>query len=376
MDPTELATAIKPLNKAASMPAGFYTDPAVFAAEREHILLKRWIFLAREDQLPAHGDYRCFDTVGGSVILLRDGDGAAGIRQLLPPPWLAALGRFGPDRPDRLPVPRVELPLERRSPRLPGHGSERRTSTGARAASSRCGWRRGRASSSSRSPTTPARPHRFARRHAGALRLAQTGRDALHLDHHAGTAVQLEAAPRERDGDVPHGRRASRLGRVTAVTDDRHPRRVEVHPGDIGPVDRHPAWRRCPRSPRSRASTTMPARARTSPCSIPRASSQLRRIACGGSMSPRSRTTTRGSRSGVASRQESSPHRTSRTRLSRTTTGGSSSAVRTSGSSSASSVRWARSLYRPGRLSWRDDQVQALSRWVLDHLPDAFEWKD
>src|SRR4029078_2616864 len=26
-----------------------------------------------EDQLPAHGDYRCFDTVGGSVILLRDG---------------------------------------------------------------------------------------------------------------------------------------------------------------------------------------------------------------------------------------------------------------------------------------------------------------
>jgi choline monooxygenase len=73
MDPTELATAIKPLNQAASMPAAFYTDPAVFAAEREHILLKRWIFLAREDQLPAHGDYRCFDTVGGSVILLRDG---------------------------------------------------------------------------------------------------------------------------------------------------------------------------------------------------------------------------------------------------------------------------------------------------------------
>jgi hypothetical protein len=25
--------------------------------------------------------------------------------------------------------------------------------------------------------------------------------------------------------------------------------------------------------------------------------------------------------------------------------------------------------YRPGRLSWRDDQVQALSHWVLDRLP-------
>jgi phenylpropionate dioxygenase-like ring-hydroxylating dioxygenase large terminal subunit len=26
-------------------------------------------------------------------------------------------------------------------------------------------------------------------------------------------------------------------------------------------------------------------------------------------------------------------------------------------------------LYRPGPLSWRDDQVQAIGRWVLDHLP-------
>jgi len=27
--------------------------------------------------------------------------------------------------------------------------------------------------------------------------------------------------------------------------------------------------------------------------------------------------------------------------------------------------------YAPGRLSWRDDQVQALSAWVLDRLPSV-----
>jgi hypothetical protein len=27
-------------------------------------------------------------------------------------------------------------------------------------------------------------------------------------------------------------------------------------------------------------------------------------------------------------------------------------------------------LYRPGPLSWRDDQVQAIGKWVLRHLPE------
>ena len=57
------------------MPAGFYTDPAVFAAEREHVLLPSWIFLARVDQLGAPGHHRSFDTVGGPVVLVRGADG-------------------------------------------------------------------------------------------------------------------------------------------------------------------------------------------------------------------------------------------------------------------------------------------------------------
>ena len=75
MDPQQVAAARLPLNQASSMPAGFYTDPAVFAAEREHVLLPNWIFLAREDQLPHPGDWRAFDTVGGPVILVRGDDG-------------------------------------------------------------------------------------------------------------------------------------------------------------------------------------------------------------------------------------------------------------------------------------------------------------
>ena len=70
----ELHAAAAPLNRARSMPAGFYTDPAIFAAEREHILLKRWFFLAREEQVPSPGDYLTFDTAGGPVILIRGQD--------------------------------------------------------------------------------------------------------------------------------------------------------------------------------------------------------------------------------------------------------------------------------------------------------------
>ena len=64
-----------PLSQARSMPAAVYTDPAVFAAELEHVLLPGWIFLARDDQLASPGDFRAFDTVGGPVALVRGADG-------------------------------------------------------------------------------------------------------------------------------------------------------------------------------------------------------------------------------------------------------------------------------------------------------------
>jgi phenylpropionate dioxygenase-like ring-hydroxylating dioxygenase large terminal subunit len=75
LDRADLSAATAPLARARSMPAGFYTDPAVFQAEREHILLQRWFFTCREEMLPDAGDYRAFETVGGPIFLLRGADG-------------------------------------------------------------------------------------------------------------------------------------------------------------------------------------------------------------------------------------------------------------------------------------------------------------
>ncbi|WP_342643280.1 aromatic ring-hydroxylating oxygenase subunit alpha [Rhodoligotrophos ferricapiens] len=74
LDHDELAAASAPLNRARSMPAGFYTDPEIFAREREHLFLKHWFFLCREEQLPNPGDYRAFDTPGGPIVLIRGKD--------------------------------------------------------------------------------------------------------------------------------------------------------------------------------------------------------------------------------------------------------------------------------------------------------------
>lgn len=75
LDPQDLAAATAPISRARSMPAGFYTDPALFAAERARIFLKHWFFLCRDDSLPNPGDYRAFDTPGGPVLLVHGRDG-------------------------------------------------------------------------------------------------------------------------------------------------------------------------------------------------------------------------------------------------------------------------------------------------------------
>jgi choline monooxygenase len=75
LDPAQLEAASLPLNRARSMPAGFYTDPGVFAAERAQLFLKHWFFLTRAETLPNPGDYRAFDSPGGPIVLIRGADG-------------------------------------------------------------------------------------------------------------------------------------------------------------------------------------------------------------------------------------------------------------------------------------------------------------
>lgn len=70
-----MTAAKEPLNRARSMPAGFYTDPGVFQAERARLFLKHWFFLCRAEALPDPGDYRSFDSPGGPIVLIRGSDG-------------------------------------------------------------------------------------------------------------------------------------------------------------------------------------------------------------------------------------------------------------------------------------------------------------
>lgn len=70
----DLARARAPLARAHAMPAGFYTSDEIFARERAEILLKTWVFAGRTDETPNPGDYRTLDTVGGPVILIRGED--------------------------------------------------------------------------------------------------------------------------------------------------------------------------------------------------------------------------------------------------------------------------------------------------------------
>jgi phenylpropionate dioxygenase-like ring-hydroxylating dioxygenase large terminal subunit len=76
LDRTEIDAALQPIARARAMPAGFYTDPAIFAAERAALFLKEWFFLCRAESLPNAGDFRSFDSPGGPIVLVRGADGA------------------------------------------------------------------------------------------------------------------------------------------------------------------------------------------------------------------------------------------------------------------------------------------------------------
>ncbi|MBS7540903.1 aromatic ring-hydroxylating oxygenase subunit alpha [Ancylobacter lacus] len=64
-----------PLGDAKSAPTAFYTDPEVFRAEVQHIHLKTWFFAGRVEEVPQPGDYKALNTVGGPAILVRGEDG-------------------------------------------------------------------------------------------------------------------------------------------------------------------------------------------------------------------------------------------------------------------------------------------------------------
>ena len=58
------------------VPAHVYGDPEIFAAERERLFTRSWVFLAHESEIPDPGDYVVRRVVADSFIVARDESGA------------------------------------------------------------------------------------------------------------------------------------------------------------------------------------------------------------------------------------------------------------------------------------------------------------
>ena len=58
------------------IPAHVYSDPEIFAAERDRLFARSWVFLAHESEIPERGDYVVRRVLADSFIVARDESGA------------------------------------------------------------------------------------------------------------------------------------------------------------------------------------------------------------------------------------------------------------------------------------------------------------
>jgi choline monooxygenase len=65
----------RPLLEASGLPGRCYTEDSFFRAEIEHIHRRNWFLVGRVEEFGAPGDYRAIETVGGPAIVLRDREG-------------------------------------------------------------------------------------------------------------------------------------------------------------------------------------------------------------------------------------------------------------------------------------------------------------
>ncbi|MGL4422760.1 MAG: aromatic ring-hydroxylating oxygenase subunit alpha, partial [Gemmataceae bacterium] len=74
MDTTDF-DATRPLERAHTLPARYYWDPSIYAAEREAIFARTWQVVARADQLQAPGAFITLELAGEPLLLVRGEDG-------------------------------------------------------------------------------------------------------------------------------------------------------------------------------------------------------------------------------------------------------------------------------------------------------------
>jgi len=78
---TDLSAVRQPVATALGLPNAHYTDPAVFAEEREALLLRQWAGLAVAADVPEPGDAKPLSFLGMPLLLLRGKDGTVRVFQ-------------------------------------------------------------------------------------------------------------------------------------------------------------------------------------------------------------------------------------------------------------------------------------------------------
>src|ERR1700733_4496886 len=67
----DLAAVVEQVRHGMS-PAHIYADPEIFAAERDRLFARSWVFLAHESEIPDPGDYVVRRVLADSFIVVRD----------------------------------------------------------------------------------------------------------------------------------------------------------------------------------------------------------------------------------------------------------------------------------------------------------------
>jgi glycine betaine catabolism A len=78
VDRIGLEKALRPFGESVMLPPAAYVDPAVFEWEQRHFFGGGWMCVARSEQVAEPGEQRAEPTGAGSVLLVRDEDGALG----------------------------------------------------------------------------------------------------------------------------------------------------------------------------------------------------------------------------------------------------------------------------------------------------------
>lgn len=81
IDRTVLARVTEKVETARGLPNAFYTDPALFAAEKQAVFAANWSCIGFGKDLPQGGDVRPVDFMGTPLLMARDGEGVLRVFQ-------------------------------------------------------------------------------------------------------------------------------------------------------------------------------------------------------------------------------------------------------------------------------------------------------